>query len=178
MISTLAEGTIGALALSILFCGVAMGQQTPPPPSQCPVLASLASSRLKTDKGENIVIWFWNQGNKTTHGIEFQLMMLDAAGNRYPASQRYLATGNTKPKSGDVVTYPAKSEQEHFGATWENIEGVEVYVTSVMFADASTWKPKRGVVCKMAFINSDYEKEIEERMKTWDREHPDKPKKP
>jgi len=184
MISRFTKRAVEALTLSMLFCGIAPGQQTVPPPSQCPVLASLASSKVKYNDEENIVLWFWNQGTKTAHGIEFQLMLLDAAGNRYPASQRYIATGDTRPNSGDVVTYSAKGEQQHLGAEWENIEGVEVYVTSIMFEDATTWKPKRGVVCKTAFVNSNYDKEMqrrgkiaEERMKAWrkkwNREHPD-----
>lgn len=161
-------------------------QRTYPPPSQCPVLATLASSKVPNlDKsgGDSIVIWSWNQGGKTTHGIEFQLVMLDAAGNKYPASQKYVATGDEKPNSGDVVVYPTKDEEEHLGSNWQNIEGVEVYVTGIMFADATTWKPKRGVFCKTAFINADYDKEIEkhgkiveQRMKAfeekWNREHP------
>ena len=182
--SRFARRALTALAVSILFCAIASGQQQVPSPSQCPVLASLASSRVKYNDEENIVIWFWNQGNKTAHGIEFQLMLLDAAGNQYPGSQRYIATGDTKPNSGDVVIYSAKSEQQHLGAGWENIEGVEVYVTSIMFADATTWKPKRGVPCKAAFVNSNYGKEMERRekimdekmkawRKKWNREHPD-----
>jgi hypothetical protein len=114
-------------------------QRTYPPPSQCPVLATLASSKVPSlDKsGDHIVIWFWNRGGKTTHGIEFQLVMLDGAGNKYPASQKYIATGDTKPTSGDLVIYSTKDEEEHFGSDWGNIEGVEVYVTSVMFGDAT-----------------------------------------
>ncbi len=154
MTCILKKRAIKALVVSTFFCGIAHAQQTVPPPTQCPVLASLASSRVKYKDEENIVIWFWNQGTKTAHGIEFQLMLLDAAGNRYPAVQRYVATGDTKPNSGDVVIYPAKKEQENLAAGWENIEGVEVYVTSIMFDDATTWKPKRGAVCKTAFINS------------------------
>ena len=183
-ISRFTRRAVKALAVSILFCGIASGQQQVPAPSQCPILASLASSRVKYKDEENIVIWFWNQGTKTTHGIEFQLMLLDAAGNRYPGSQRYIATGDTKPNSGDVVMYPAKNEQELLGGAWENIEGIEVYVTSIMFADATTWKPKRGAVCKTAFTNSNYVKEMEKRgkimdakmkawRKKWNREHPD-----
>jgi hypothetical protein len=182
MTCILKRRAVKALVASTFFCGIA--QQTVPPPTQCPVLASLASSRVKYKDEENIVIWFWNQGTKTAHGIEFQLMLLDAAGNRYPAVQRYVATGDTKPSSGDVVIYPAKKEQENLAAGWENIEGVEVYVTSIMFDDATTWKPKRGAVCKTAFINSNYEKEMKEREKNmevkmkawrkkWNREHPD-----
>ena len=109
--------------------------------------------------------------------------MLDVAGNKYPASQKYAATGKTEPNSGDVVFYSTKDEEEHFGSNWGNIEGVEVYVTSIMFADATTWKPKRGAVCKTAFINSDFSKVMEERDKIaakemkairekWNREHP------
>ena len=174
-----------------LFSKIAVAQQTYPPPSQCPVLATLASSKVPSlDKsGDSIVIWFWNQGAKTTHGIEFQLEMLDASGNKYPASQKYVATGDEKPRNGDVVIYSTKAEEEHFRENWNNIEGVEVYVTSIMFADATTWKPKRGVVCKTAFINSDYDKEMEKRGKIaeqhmkafeekWNREHPDEPLSP
>jgi len=175
------------LILLSLFVPTAQAQRTYPPPSQCPVVATLASSKVPhLDKtGDHIVIWFWNQGSRTTHGVELHLMMLDAAGNRYPASQKYLVTGDEKPKTGDVVAYSTKDEEEHFGAYWNNIEGVEVYVTSIMFADATTWKPRRGVVCKTAFINSDYDKEMErydkifvQRWKAadeeWKREHPDK----
>jgi hypothetical protein len=111
------------------------------------------------------------------------LVMLDAAGNKYPASQKYVATGNEEPNGGDLVFYSTKDEEEHFGADWNNIEGVEVYVTSIMFADATTWKPKRGVFCKTAFINADYDKEMQKRGKIaaqhmkafeekWNREHP------
>jgi len=175
---------IKGLVVSTFFCGIVHAQQAVPPPAQCPVLSSLASSKVKYKDEEKIVIWFWNQGTKTTHGIEFQLILLDAAGNHYPASQRYIATGDTKPNSGDVVMYPAKNEQELLGGEWENIEGIEVYVTSIMFADATTWKPKRGAVCKTAFTNSNYVKEMEKRgkimdakmkawRKKWNREHPD-----
>jgi hypothetical protein len=178
--------TILLLVLYSLFATTALAQRTNPPPSQCPVLATLASSKVpsKDKSGDHIVIWFWNQGSKTTHGIEFTLMMLDAAGNKYPAARKYIATGDTNPNNADVVMYSTSEEDKHFGADWNNIEGVEVYVTSIMFADATTWKPKQGVVCKTAFINSDYEKEMEKREKKfeqskkafeekWKREHPD-----
>jgi hypothetical protein len=182
--ASLGKQSFRAAAISILLCGVVLGQQSAPPPSQCPVLATVASSKVMVNEEENIVIWFWNQGSKTTHGIEFQLMLLDAAGNRYPASQGYIAKGNTKPNTGDVVLYPAKSEQEHLGTAWINIEGIEVYVTRIMFADASTWKPRRGAACKTAFLNSNYAGEMEKLgkklarqmevwRKKWNREHPD-----
>ena len=37
-------------------------QRTYPPPSQCPVLASLASSKVPSsdNSGDHIVIFFWN----------------------------------------------------------------------------------------------------------------------
>ena len=170
------------VALAVVICANAFAQHTPPP-RQCPVLATLASSKVHNPTGDNVVIWFWNQGTKAAHGIEFRLVMLDAAGNRYPASQQYVATGSTKPNSGDVVAYPAKNEEDYFGQRWKDIEGIEVYVVSVMFSDATTWKPSRGVACKTAFINGNYAEEIarmekraqqksEAWRKKWNREHP------
>jgi hypothetical protein len=173
------------LVLFYLLATTAEAQKQYAPPSQCPVLATLASSKVPSldSSGDHIVIWFWNQGSKTTHGVEFQLLMLDAAGNKYPASQKYIATGDEKPNSGDLVMYPTTEEEQHFAADWKNIDGVEVYVTSIMYSDATTWKPKRGSVCKTAFINADYDKEMERRGKVaeqkmkaseekWNREHP------
>lgn len=155
-----------------------LAQQTIRPPTQCPVLASLASSKVHNQTGDDIVIWFWNQSTKATHGTEFSLVMLDAAGNRYPASKRYVATGGLKPQSGDIVVFSAKDEEQFFGQTWADIDGIEVHVVSVMFKDATTWRPKRGVVCKTAFINADYDAEVAKRgriidrqMKAWRKKH-------
>jgi hypothetical protein len=159
-----------------------------PPPSQCPVYASLATTKLQGH--DRIVIWFWNQGRKTTHGVEFHLVMLDTVGNRYPSAQRYIAEGKVKPNRGDFIVASAKAEKHDFGASWENIDGVEVHVVSAMFADATTWRPGKEVECKTAFLNANYEKalepmrkemeqlwkhqheEMETRRKTWNREHP------
>jgi len=99
---------IKGLVVSTFFCGIVHAQQAVPPPAQCPVLSSLASSKVKYKDEEKIVIWFWNQGTKTTHGIEFQLILLDAAGNHYPASQRYIATGDTKPNTQIQQQEPKK----------------------------------------------------------------------
>lgn len=160
--------------------------QNYPPATSCPVLATLASSKVPSDKGENLVIWFYNQGTRATHGVEFTVVMLDGAGNRYPASHRYIGTGTLKPKTGDVVSFSTEDEAMFFGDSWKYIDGLEVYVTSILFADATTWKPKRGVPCKTSFINAGYEKQIEEMNKRvernmkawrekWNREHPDNP---
>ncbi len=177
-----------SLVLTILFAQAALAQQNYQPPSACPVLASLASSKVRStdpnDKGENIVIWFWNQGKKTTHGVEFHLYMLDTAGNKYPASQSYQAKGDVKPQNGDVVIYPNKDEQQFFGDKWDRIEGVEIHVTRILFADATAWSPPKGVNCKTVFLNDNYDKEMERRdkavaksmeiwRKKWNREHPD-----
>jgi hypothetical protein len=143
----------------VLICSAGFGQQPVPLASQCPIYSSLATTKVRGE--DMIVIWFWNQGSKTTHGAEFRLVMLDAAGNRYPSSKRYVVTGKVRPQRGDFVSYSAKPEQEQFGANWENIEGIEVYVVSVMFADATTWKPMKGSSCKTAFISANYDREIE-----------------
>src|SRR5215469_3626743 len=76
--------------------------------SGCPALASLATSKKVFDDGsEHIVIWFSNVGTKSILGVQFELLMLDGVGNRYPASQRYVATVHAayalKPNTGDVV---------------------------------------------------------------------------
>jgi len=91
--------------------------------------------------------------------------MLDGVGNRYPASQRYIATGTVKPQDGDAVAYSTDTEKEHFGQTWEIIEGIEVRVTRVMFKDGSVWMPQKGHVCKAQFMNDEYKAEIDRR---WD----------
>lgn len=170
------------LPVLMLISVICVAQQYPSAAS-CPVLATMASSKVQSDKGENIVTWFYNQGTKATHGVEFTLVMLDGAGNRYPASQRYIGTGTLKPKTGDVVIFSTANEAKYFGDGWKNIDGVEVYVSSILFADATTWKPKR-VACKTSFINADYTKRMEEMdrradrkmkiwRKKWNREHPD-----
>lgn len=133
--------------------------------NSCPVLPTLASSKLSSEVGEHIVIWFFNQGSKTTHGIQFELFMLDAVGNRYPASQKYVATGEIKPHSGDVVDYPTDKEREFFGENWAVVEGVEVRVTRIMFKDGSVWVQPKGYVCKMTFLNDDYQAEMGRRWK-------------
>jgi hypothetical protein len=173
------------LLISVVFLLSTMCMaQNYPPATSCPVLATLASSKVRSDKSENLVIWFYNQGTRTTHGVEFTLVMLDGAGNRYPASHRYIGTGTLKPKTGDVVSFSTEDEAKYFGDGWKDIDGVEVYVTSILFADATTWKPKRGIPCKTSFINSDYQKQMEEMDKRversmkawrekWNREHPD-----
>ena len=173
-----------AIALSISPCCV--GQRNPSPAS-CPVLATVASTKVPIDQGgDNIVIWFYNRGTKTTNGIEFTLVMLDASGNRYPASHKYVGTGNTKPDSGDVVFYSTDDEAKYFGEAWKKIEGMEVYITSISFTDATAWKPKPGVACKSSFLNSNYknqmaemDKKIERKRKAirkkWNRDHPEDP---
>lgn len=155
-----------SLVLILLAGSLAGAQQSYPPPSLCPVLATLASTkRLDDPKGDFIVIWSWNQGKKTVHGMEFHLVMLDTAGNRYPASHHYQAKGDVKPNAGDMVMYPATEEAKHFGAKWADIDGVEVYVARLMFADATVWTPGKGVSCKTTFLNDDYDKELERRAK-------------
>src|SRR5262245_5629944 len=114
------------LVLLLLFAGTAIAQRVPQPTSSCPVLVSLASSKVHSDLGDSIVIFFWNQGKKTIHGAQFTLLMLDVGGSKYPASQRYLVTGDLKSNSGDVVVYPTTDEEKHFGENWKNIDGVEV----------------------------------------------------
>jgi hypothetical protein len=91
--------------------------------------------------------------------------MLDAVGNRYPAAQKYIATGTVKSQNGDVVIYTTDKEKEHFGANWTFIEGVEVRVTRVMFQDGSVWVPQKGQACKMRFMNDEYDAEMDRRRK-------------
>jgi len=152
---------VAATVLILLIPLASLGET----PNSCPVLPTLASSKLSSEVGEHIVIWFYNQGNKTTHGIQFALFMLDAVGNRYPASQKYVVTGEIKPDTGDVVDYPTDKEREFFGENWAQVEGVEVRVTRIMFKDGSVWVPQKGRVCKMTFLNGDYQAEMDRRWK-------------
>ena len=107
------------------------------------------------------MIWYRNQGKETIHGVQFQLMMLDTAGNRYPASQAYQAKGSVDPGHGDLVMYPATDEAKHFRDKWAHIDGVAVYVTRILFADATVWTPGKGISCKTSFLNDQYDKELE-----------------
>jgi hypothetical protein len=155
-----------SLLVLILVAGSVGAQQSYPSRSSCPVLATLASSkRASGPDGDFIVIWYFNQGSKAIHGAEFHLLMLDTAGNRYPAFQAYQAEGSVKPNSGDVVMYPATEEAKFFGDKWAHIDGVEVYVARLLFADATVWTPGKGVSCKTSFLNDDYDKEMERREK-------------
>jgi hypothetical protein len=47
--------------------------------------------------------------------------------------------------------------KQHFGVDWQNIAGVEVRVTRVMFKDNSVWIPAKGQFCKAVFMNEDYD---------------------
>jgi hypothetical protein len=166
------------LVLILVAASVAGAQQSYRPPSSCPVLATLASSKFAygddpgcrrlqwcSPEGESIVIWYFNRGSKTIHGAEFHLVMLDAAGNRYPAFQAYQAEGTVKHDNGDFVIYPATEEAKYFGDKWTHIHGVEVYVARLLFTDATVWTPAKGVFCKTSFLNDAYDKEIERRQK-------------
>ena len=146
--------------------------------ANCPVLATLASSKHAwPDGGEHIVIWFFNQGRKPTRGIQFELFMLDAVGNRYPASQKYVATGETPPQTGDVVDYSTDQEKLHFGDGWALIDGVEVRVTRIMFKDNTVWVPQKGQTCKSVFMNDDYDAELEKRWKAVEKKMQEEKKK-
>jgi hypothetical protein len=150
------------LLLSFFVADAALCQSQ----ASCPVLATLATSKRPwPDGGEHIVIWFFNQGQKTTRGIQFELFMLDAVGNRYPASQKYIATGETQPQKGDVVDYPTDTEKLHFSEGWSVIDGVEVRVTRVMFKDNTVWVPQKVQPCKTVFMNDDYDAALEKRWK-------------
>jgi hypothetical protein len=153
------------LTAALLFCLLAEDGAQCQTKGSCPVLPTLAASRLPSPEGESVVIWYFNQGSKTIRGVQFELVMLDAVGNRYPAAQKYIAKGTVKSQNGDVVIYKSDKEKEHFGADWTLIEGVEVRVTRVMFQDGSVWIPQKGQVCKMRFMNDEYDAEMDRRQK-------------
>src|SRR5260370_13140722 len=152
------------VALACVCCVITVSAQSA---ASCPVMPSLASSNLDggKDVGAHIVIWYFNQGSKTVRGVQFRVLMLDAVGNRYPAAQAYVAKGEVKPNSGDVVSYETKDEKDHFGEQWAQIEGIEVHVTRVLFKDGSVWVPRNGVVCEAHFMNDDYGPEMDRRWK-------------
>jgi hypothetical protein len=179
---------ISPVLLACLFSASMRAQQeAPPSPITCPVIATLASSKvqnLDNKEEENIVIFFWNRGKKTAHGIEFRLEMLDTVGNKYPASIVYQVKGDTKPQNGDFVAYSTVDEKRFFGDKWESIDGVVVHVSKILFTDATIWTPPKGGDCKTSFLNDNYGKQIKlwdkavsERMeasrKKWVQEHPD-----
>jgi hypothetical protein len=125
--------------------------------TSCPVLPTLASSKQPwSEGGEHIVIWYLNGGRKTARGIQFELFMLDGAGNRYPASQRYIATGELEPRSSDVVDFPTDVEKGKLGSNWASIDGLEVRVTRIKFKDGTVWIPQKGQLCKKEFMNEEY----------------------
>jgi len=123
---------------------------------------------------DSIVIWYWNHGKKIVHGAEFQVLLLDTAGNRYPASQLYQTKGDLEPRKGDIVRFDAESEVRRLGDKWEWIDGLEIRVTRVLFRDATVWTPRKGEDCKAAFLNEDFERAASEAStKAWNRAHRD-----
>jgi hypothetical protein len=88
----------------------------------------------------------------------------------------YQAKADVKPQNGDVVIYPNKDEQAYLGDKWDSIDGVVVHISKILFSDATTWLPAKGVDCKTVFLNENYDKEIEKRdkafVKKWNLEHP------
>ncbi len=154
------------LLFAVLTFAFQAPAQTPsPPPISCPVMPSLASSRLPSDQGDHIVIWYQNQSNKTIRGAHFELFMLDGVANRYAAYGPYIAEGEVKPQNADFVTYPTKREEDRLGDAWSLIKGVEVRVTRVLFKDGSVWVPRKGQTCKATFMNDEYDAEIVRRLK-------------
>ena len=132
------------VAITVVFCAISVSAQTA---ATCPVVPSLASSKVDGGGvGTHIVIWYFNQGSKTLRGVQFNVMMLDAVGNRYPAALAYVAKGEIKPQTGDVVSFETKEEEEHFGERWAQIEGIEVHVTRVLFKDGSVWVPRKDLM--------------------------------
>jgi hypothetical protein len=135
--------------------------------ASCPVMPTLASSKVDGGQGVgmHIVIWYFNQGPKTIRGVQFDVRMLDAVGNGYPAANAYVAKGEIKPNDGDVVSYETKDEEDHFGERWAQIEGIEVHVTRVLYKDGSVWVPRKGLDCKAHFMNDEYAAELDRRWK-------------
>jgi hypothetical protein len=41
----------------------------------CPVLPSLAASKLPSPEGKSVVVWYFNEGSKTVRGVQFELVM-------------------------------------------------------------------------------------------------------
>ena len=146
------------------FCVTPLSAQSA---ATCPVLPSLASSKVDGGKGVgvHVVIWYFNQSTRTIRGVQFRALMVDAVGNRYPAAITYIAKGEVKPDRGDVVSYETKDEEEHFGERWPLIEGIELHVTRVLFKDGSVWVPRKGVDCEAHFMNDDYQAEMDRRWK-------------
>jgi hypothetical protein len=149
------------LSFLVISTTSADAQRKYPSGSSCPVLSTLASSDFHGEGGkESIVIWFANRNAKSVVGVEFHLLFLDTGGNKYPASTSYQVSADAKSGSGDVVAFDIKDEREHFGDRWDAFVGIEVQVVSVLFDDASTWKPTRGAVCSTSFLNANYAKDV------------------
>jgi hypothetical protein len=152
------------VAATAVFCVTPVSAQNV---ASCPVISTLASSKVDGGQGVgmHIVIWYFNQGSKTLRGVQFNVRMLDAVGNRYPAANAYVAKGEIKPNDGDVVSYETKDEEDHFGEQWAQIEGIEVHVTRVLYKDGSVWVPRKGVDCEAHFMNDEYAAELDRRWK-------------
>jgi hypothetical protein len=126
------------------------------PSIQCPVLPSLASTRVRTARGEDILIWFWNLSRKPVRGAQFRLVMLDAGGNRFPASQAYQASAELAPNTWTVAVYPDAQEKSYFGDRWKSLLGAEVQVNGVLFGDGTSWSAADGAQCSAFFLDADY----------------------
>jgi hypothetical protein len=81
------------------------------------------------------------------------------------------------PGQGGVVLYSAASEEKHFGSAWQEMRGVEVHVTGIVFMDGTEWGPNQQANCEQAFVNANYEQDMrawgKEWRANWNKQHPD-----
>lgn len=154
---------ICTLALLLVLVFPCTGQSN----SFCPAIPTLAAVKLggkgtPTAGAENkTVIWYTNQSSKAIRGVQFQLIMLDGVGNKYPARTLLIATGEVRPQRGDILLVDNTAEQQSLGERWGLIEGVEVQVVRVMYSDLTVFVPRRPSQCSAKFMNSDYQKTLD-----------------
>lgn len=166
------------LALLIVLCSACMGQDTVST-SSCPIVIAAASTDVRLQNGQNIVIWFENQSEKTLQRARLELLMVDDSGRRQPASTNYILISQTGPGQTGLAMHSTQDEQKFFGDTWRKVRGVEIHVIDVVFTDGTRWQPGSATVCSRTFSNSAYEPNLRqwhrELRANWNRQHPDDP---
>lgn len=149
------------------------------PVTACPLNPTVAGTNVPFQSGEHIVVWFENRGDKNVSRTQLQLTMIDALGQRHPASKTYIVDSQVKPSEAGLMMEASTPEAQHLGSKWRSVRGVEVQVTDITFADGTQWHSANSLPCSRTFYNAAYEHDMRvwnAALRTdWNRRHPEDP---
>lgn len=170
--------SLKVLACVLFVCSLCAAQDRSPA-AACPLKPTVAGTNVPFRSGEHIVVWFENHADKNVSRTQLQLTMIDAFGQRHPASKAYIVDSQVRPSEAGLMMESSLSEAQHLGAQWRSVRGIEVQVTDITFADGTQWHSASSLSCGRTFYNAAYEHDMRAwnaALRTdWNRRHPEDP---